>query len=44
MVSQMVKRFHAFVEWKVLYLDQHSPLFECFMNQLNRVAEVKEAV
>jgi hypothetical protein len=43
MVTQMVKRFHAFVESKV-YLDNHSPLSESFMNRLNDVAEVKEAI
>ena len=44
MVTQMVKRFHDFVESKVSYLDHHSPLFESVMNQLNHVAEVKEAI
>jgi hypothetical protein len=44
MVTQMVKRFHAFVESKVSYLDHHSPLSESVMNWLNHLAEVKEAI
>ena len=40
----MIKRFHAFVESKVTYLDHHSSLSESVMNRLNHVAEVKEAI